>query len=122
MVLHMDIPATLLHVKGIYLSFPVTEKGELCVFPFTYKGKSYEECITEEKNRPWCATTGDYQGDGKWGFCSNGKNFLYSVQGLSQCRELAIIRLGTRPLMQYSGSKGVGVGKIRALWVKSDLE
>ncbi|XP_065487218.1 cation-independent mannose-6-phosphate receptor [Caloenas nicobarica] len=50
---------------------PVTEKGELCVFPFTYKGKSYEECITEEKNRLWCATTENYQGDGKWGFCSN---------------------------------------------------
>ncbi|XP_074023125.1 cation-independent mannose-6-phosphate receptor [Numenius arquata] len=50
---------------------PVTEKGELCVFPFKYKGKSYEECITEGKNRPWCATTGNYQGDGKWGFCGN---------------------------------------------------
>uniref|UniRef100_A0A8C4P4C4 Insulin like growth factor 2 receptor n=1 Tax=Dromaius novaehollandiae TaxID=8790 RepID=A0A8C4P4C4_DRONO len=50
---------------------PVTEKGELCVFPFKYKGKSYEECITEEKNRPWCATTENYQGDGKWGFCGN---------------------------------------------------
>uniref|UniRef100_A0A8C3PZL1 Insulin like growth factor 2 receptor n=1 Tax=Chrysolophus pictus TaxID=9089 RepID=A0A8C3PZL1_CHRPC len=50
---------------------PVTEKGELCVFPFKYKGKSYDKCITEEKNRPWCATTVDYQGDGKWGFCVN---------------------------------------------------
>lgn len=50
---------------------PVTEKGELCVFPFKYKGKSYEECIMEEKKRPWCATTADYQGDGKWGYCVN---------------------------------------------------
>ncbi|XP_062428306.1 cation-independent mannose-6-phosphate receptor isoform X2 [Rhea pennata] len=50
---------------------PVTEEGELCVFPFKYKGKSYEECITEEKNRLWCATTENYQRDGKWGFCSN---------------------------------------------------
>ncbi|KAM9656105.1 cation-independent mannose-6-phosphate receptor isoform 1-T1 [Morphnus guianensis] len=50
---------------------PVTEKGELCVFPFKYKGKTYEECITEEKNRPWCATTENYQGDRKWGFCGN---------------------------------------------------
>nr|XP_013042229.2 cation-independent mannose-6-phosphate receptor isoform X1 [Anser cygnoides] len=50
---------------------PVTEKGELCVFPFKYKGKSYEQCITEEKKRPWCATTADYQGDGKWGYCVN---------------------------------------------------
>nr|XP_027309114.2 LOW QUALITY PROTEIN: cation-independent mannose-6-phosphate receptor [Anas platyrhynchos] len=50
---------------------PVTEKGELCVFPFKYKGKSYEKCIMEEKKRPWCATTADYQGDGKWGYCVN---------------------------------------------------
>ncbi|XP_064014257.1 cation-independent mannose-6-phosphate receptor [Pogoniulus pusillus] len=50
---------------------PVTEKGELCVLPFKYKGKTYKECTTEEKNRPWCATTENYQGDGKWGFCGN---------------------------------------------------
>ncbi|NWU92230.1 MPRI protein, partial [Upupa epops] len=50
---------------------PVTEKGELCVFPFKYKGKTYRECITEEKRRPWCATTENYQEDGKWGFCAN---------------------------------------------------
>ncbi|XP_051469304.1 cation-independent mannose-6-phosphate receptor isoform X1 [Apus apus] len=49
----------------------VTEKGELCVFPFKYKGKTYEKCITEEKNKPWCATTENYQGDGKWGFCGH---------------------------------------------------
>lgn len=85
MVLNMDMPDTLLHViKRIYLFFSVTEKGELCVFPFKYKGKTYEECITEEKNRPWCATTENYQGDGKWGFCGNGKNFLYFT-----CKDLS---------------------------------
>uniref|UniRef100_A0A8C8S5J2 Insulin like growth factor 2 receptor n=1 Tax=Pelusios castaneus TaxID=367368 RepID=A0A8C8S5J2_9SAUR len=51
---------------------PVTEKGELCVFPFKYKGKSYEECIVEEEKWPWCATTKDYDRDGKRGFCGNG--------------------------------------------------
>lgn len=76
-VLDLDVYAVLLYVKRTYLSFSVTEKGELCVFPFKYKGKSYDKCITEEKNRPWCATAVDYQGDGKWGFCVNGKNFLY---------------------------------------------
>ncbi|XP_062345985.1 cation-independent mannose-6-phosphate receptor [Cinclus cinclus] len=50
---------------------PVTDKGQLCVFPFKYKGKTYEECITEGKDRPWCATTENYQGDEKWGFCSS---------------------------------------------------
>lgn len=80
MVLDLDMPAFSLHVvQRAYLSFSVTEKGELCVFPFKYKGKSYEKCIMEEKKRPWCATTADYQGDGKWGYCVNGKNFLYLI-------------------------------------------
>lgn len=79
MAMNMATPAILLRVikRDIYLSFSVTEKGELCVIPFKYKGKTYETCITEEKNRPWCATTENYQGDGKWGFCGNGKNFQH---------------------------------------------
>uniref|UniRef100_A0A8B9QBB8 Insulin like growth factor 2 receptor n=1 Tax=Apteryx owenii TaxID=8824 RepID=A0A8B9QBB8_APTOW len=68
---HQDETVILQYTGGDWCP-PVTEKGELCVFPFKYKGKSYEECITEEKNRPWCATTENYQGDGKWGF-STGK-------------------------------------------------
>uniref|UniRef100_A0A8B9SD20 Insulin like growth factor 2 receptor n=1 Tax=Apteryx owenii TaxID=8824 RepID=A0A8B9SD20_APTOW len=67
---HQDETVILQYTGGDWCP-PVTEKGELCVFPFKYKGKSYEECITEEKNRPWCATTENYQGDGKWGFCGN---------------------------------------------------
>uniref|UniRef100_A0A8C4YRY5 Insulin like growth factor 2 receptor n=1 Tax=Gopherus evgoodei TaxID=1825980 RepID=A0A8C4YRY5_9SAUR len=50
---------------------PVTEKGELCVFPFKYKGKRYEDCIVDEEKRRWCATTNDYDKDGKRGFCGN---------------------------------------------------
>ncbi|CAM5101789.1 unnamed protein product [Eretmochelys imbricata] len=50
---------------------PVTEKGELCVFPFKYKGQSYEDCIVDEEKQRWCATTKDYDKDGKGGFCGN---------------------------------------------------
>ncbi|KAM4770926.1 cation-independent mannose-6-phosphate receptor [Rhinophrynus dorsalis] len=49
---------------------PVTEKDELCIFPFTYKGKSYSTCISDDRQRPWCSTTSDYDKDGKWGYCS----------------------------------------------------
>ncbi|MEE6475517.1 hypothetical protein FKM82_010780, partial [Ascaphus truei] len=49
----------------------VTEKGELCVFPFKYKGKALNTCTSEERLQAWCATTSDYQRDGKWGYCSN---------------------------------------------------
>ncbi|NWJ02858.1 MPRI protein, partial [Crypturellus undulatus] len=67
---HQDETVILQYVGGDTCP-PVTEKGELCVFPFKYKGKSYGECITEEKTRPWCATTENYLGDEKWGFCGS---------------------------------------------------
>uniref|UniRef100_A0A8C0J7F8 Insulin like growth factor 2 receptor n=1 Tax=Chelonoidis abingdonii TaxID=106734 RepID=A0A8C0J7F8_CHEAB len=56
---------------------PVTEKGELCVFPFKYKGKRYEDCIVDEEKRRWCATTNDYDKDGKWGFCGNEATIIF---------------------------------------------
>ncbi len=46
-----------------------------CVFPFKYNGNLYYECITIDKNTPWCATTGDYDRDGKWGNCVGVKCF-----------------------------------------------
>lgn len=88
----MDVPLILqCLVMRLYLSFSVTDKGQLCVFPFKYKGKTYEECITEGKDRPWCATTENYQGDEKWGFCSSSKYFLYFMyKGLG--RDLAALK------------------------------
>uniref|UniRef100_A0A8C4YSS2 Insulin like growth factor 2 receptor n=1 Tax=Gopherus evgoodei TaxID=1825980 RepID=A0A8C4YSS2_9SAUR len=56
---------------------PVTEKGELCVFPFKYKGKRYEDCIVDEEKRRWCATTNDYDKDGKRGFCGNEATIIF---------------------------------------------
>ncbi|XP_063079301.1 cation-independent mannose-6-phosphate receptor [Engraulis encrasicolus] len=52
---------------------PVTDKGELCVFPLLYNGKSLTACSTEgmTDGRPWCATTSDYNKDRKWGYCAN---------------------------------------------------
>lgn len=50
---------------------PVTDEGEVCVFPFTLMKKSYMECTSEGRTdgRKWCATTADYDKDRKWGFC-----------------------------------------------------
>ncbi|XP_038598480.1 LOW QUALITY PROTEIN: cation-independent mannose-6-phosphate receptor [Tachyglossus aculeatus] len=48
---------------------PETEDGDTCVFPFTYNGKSYEECTAEGRTKAWCATTPNYDRDHKWGFC-----------------------------------------------------
>ena len=46
-----------------------------CVFPFTFRDKVHNACtwVTEENNRPWCATKVDSEGDlaghDDWGFC-----------------------------------------------------
>ena len=49
-------------------------KGECCVFPFQYKNKQYNNCITiDNKNTLWCATTSNFDIDGKWGNCNGGK-------------------------------------------------
>lgn len=39
------------------------------MFPFTFNGKSYEECVLENRVRLWCATTANYDRDREWGFC-----------------------------------------------------
>ena len=43
-----------------------------CVFPFIYKGKTYEQCTREDHHEPWCATKVDSNGvlvTGRWGPC-----------------------------------------------------
>ena len=37
----------------------------------------YYECITLDKNTPWCSTTADYDRDGKWGNCVGIKCFKF---------------------------------------------
>ncbi|XP_078259962.1 lymphocyte antigen 75 isoform X1 [Rhinoraja longicauda] len=44
--------------------------GKPCVFPFKYRGNWYYECTTETNGEEeWCATTGNYDRDRKWGKC-----------------------------------------------------
>lgn len=51
----------------------VTDKDEVCTFPFIFLGKSYTECTTDGRTdgKKWCATTSSYDKDQKWGFCSD---------------------------------------------------
>jgi len=43
--------------------------GAPCYFPFTYNGKEYSECIRKDYFALWCATTGNYDRDHKFGEC-----------------------------------------------------
>lgn len=58
--------------------FSVTDKDEVCAFPFKFASKSFAECTTEGRTdgTKWCATTSDYDKDKKWGFCSDGMNLM----------------------------------------------
>ncbi|XP_060722164.1 cation-independent mannose-6-phosphate receptor [Tachysurus vachellii] len=51
----------------------VTSEGDVCMFPFTFLGKTYYECTQEGRadGRMWCSTTASYDKDKKWGFCSS---------------------------------------------------
>ena len=45
-----------------------THEGRLCVFPFSYKGVTYNHCTDVDNDRRlWCAYTPYY--NGQWGTC-----------------------------------------------------
>ena len=44
-------------------------EGVCCVFPFTYKGQSYDQCTTVNHDRLWCAIVPNYDKDPKWKNC-----------------------------------------------------
>ncbi|KAG5846630.1 hypothetical protein ANANG_G00117010 [Anguilla anguilla] len=71
---HEDEAVTMHYGSGD-TCLPVTTEGNVCFFPFNFLGKSFSECTTEGRTdgKLWCATTGDYDKDMQWGFCSEVK-------------------------------------------------
>ncbi|XP_053359772.1 matrix metalloproteinase-9-like [Clarias gariepinus] len=61
-------------------------EGAMCKFPFRFEGKSYSTCTTEgrEDGLPWCATTADFDEDGKYGFCPSELLFTYDGNSYGQ--------------------------------------
>lgn len=55
--------------KEAYTTTGGNSDGAQCVFPFVHKGIEYNSCKAIGDDRPWCATTDDYQNDKKWSFC-----------------------------------------------------
>jgi len=53
--------------------------GARCEFPFRFHNQTYHDCqsdtsyphITSGSGKPWCATTPDFDTDGKWGECTS---------------------------------------------------
>ena len=47
------------------------DPGSRCSFPYVYGGDEYTTCNSKGWYTPWCATTGNYEGDRQWGECDN---------------------------------------------------
>ncbi|XP_056620153.1 cation-independent mannose-6-phosphate receptor isoform X2 [Triplophysa dalaica] len=69
----------------------VTDKDEVCIFPFKFLNKSYTECTTEGRTngRKWCSTTSDFNRDKKWGFCSDAQRGKRQSSILFSCDRTA---------------------------------
>ena len=57
----------------------ITDESRLCSFPFRYKGRMYDSCITIDSTVPWCSLLTDIQrnhleGVGTQGICPNTCN------------------------------------------------
>ncbi|XP_053118995.1 epididymal sperm-binding protein 1-like isoform X1 [Hemicordylus capensis] len=72
--------------------------GRACVFPFTYKSRTFYKCTNEDaaQGRFWCATTGSYDKDKKWSYCADTRldanpqgpcvfPFTYKSKSYSSC-------------------------------------
>ena len=58
------------HCISCFADCPSKAKNDkCCVFPFTFKGKKYYKCIIDRVWMPWCATTSNFDKDGKWESC-----------------------------------------------------
>nr|XP_034957546.1 epididymal sperm-binding protein 1-like [Zootoca vivipara] len=44
-----------------------------CVLPFVYKGQTFDNCTKQDATAGdfWCATTENYDKDGKWSYCAD---------------------------------------------------
>ena len=59
-------------------TYSPTDVTQMCLFPFKYKGVTYNSCTSTESEAPWCAikVTPDREfidggGGETWGFCEN---------------------------------------------------
>ncbi|OCT63514.1 hypothetical protein XELAEV_18044613mg [Xenopus laevis] len=68
--------------------------GKPCEFPFLRNGTWHHDCIKEVNGtQEWCATTSNYDTDGKWGYC---------LKPVSGCRESWVQNVKLQSCYQYN--------------------
>ncbi|XP_041951218.1 cation-independent mannose-6-phosphate receptor-like isoform X1 [Alosa sapidissima] len=70
---------------------PVTDKGDMCVFPSQYLKKTLTECTTEgmTEQRLWCPITSDWNKDHQWGNCATAESTKRQSTILFTCNRTA---------------------------------
>lgn len=64
------------------------------MFPFTYRGETYYDCITKDFNREWCSLDEDYDKHKRFGLC--GKRTFLISQGFRTMRKNVFVSAETR--------------------------
>ena len=64
------------YCASCFLCHGGNSNGNCCHFPFTYGGKMYTTCTTQDETKPWCATTYNYDVDKLWGYCGGEETSL----------------------------------------------
>eukprot|EP00058_Branchiostoma_floridae_P006976 XP_002592464.1 hypothetical protein BRAFLDRAFT_68950 [Branchiostoma floridae] len=85
---------TSLHLKenDVFQGF---KQERICTFPFTYKGKEYNQCVTSESDRPWCAWDA-VADEERTTFCDQNDKFVCTT--VTSCG--------------YQSAKGKGVSRL----------
>ena len=55
-----------------------TSDGKCCVFPFVYRGQTFNACTSSRASRLWCSLSPSYDEDRKYGWCRGGSFYMQS--------------------------------------------